>query len=119
MESLTEKIQKRQQILAKYFRSLEEKKNNAIGSEGNYAAVIDLEQNHFLLIRSGWTDQGFTHKVLLHMDINPETGNIWVQQNNTVILPDVDLADQGIVKGDFVIGFRPEWMRGQAGYAAA
>lgn len=119
MESLSEKIQKRQQILAKYFRELEVKKNSAIGSEGNYAAIIDLERNHFLLIRSGWNDQGFVHKVLLHMDINAETGNIWVQQNNTEILPDVDLADEGIVKSDFVIGFRPEWMRGQAGFAAA
>lgn len=119
MESLNSKIQKRQDIIANYVERLAAEKNAALGSGGGYAAVVDREHNHFMLIRVGWTDKGFVHRVLLHLDINPGSGNIWVQQNNTEILPDRDLADKGINRSDFVVGFRPEWMRGQAGYAVA
>lgn len=119
MEALINRIRERQTILSDYFKGLAFEKNNAIGSTKDYAAVIDLESNHFLLIRNGWSDQGFSHKVLLHMDINSDTGNIWVQQNNTEILPDVDLAEKGLQRSDFVVGFRPAWMREQSGFAAA
>ncbi len=119
MESLKFKIQNRQDILASYIERLATEKNTALGSVGGYFAVTDRAHNHFMLIRMGWTDRGFIHKVLLHLDINPESGNIWVQQNNTEILPDRDLAEYGITRSDFVLGFRPEWMRGQAGFATA
>ena len=119
MEALTDKIQKRQAILSNYFRSLAQERNNALGSTRDHAAVIDLEGSHFLLIRNGWSEQGFSHRVLLHMDINPKTGNIWVQQNNTEILPDIELAEAGLQRSDFVVGFRPAWMREQEGFAAA
>jgi len=119
MESLKSKIQKRQDVLAAYVERLASEKNTSLGSTGGYHSVVDREHNHFMLIRVGWTDKGFVHRVLLHLDINPESGNIWVQQNNTEILPDRDLAEHGIQRSDFVVGFRPEWMRGQAGFATA
>ena len=49
-------IQKRQKILSTYFRELAAKKNNALGSSGGYIAVIDTEQNHFVLLRTGWSE---------------------------------------------------------------
>ncbi|WP_353481359.1 element excision factor XisI family protein [Haliscomenobacter sp.] len=119
METLSDKIKIRQEILSKYFKNLATERNQSLGSTKDYAAVVDLEDNHFILIRNGWTEQGFSYKVLLHLDINPNTGNIWVQQNNTEILPDEDLSPKGLHRSDFVIGFRPAWMRGQAGFAAA
>ena len=119
MEPLKDRVKTRQLLLANYFEQLADERNNALGSPGGYSAVIDQEHNHFMLLRVGWTDSGFVHKVLLHFDLNPQTGNIWVQQNNTEILPDRDLADKGIQKSDFVLGFRPEWMRGEAGFARA
>jgi XisI protein len=119
MESLTLKIQQWQDILSTYVEQLAAQKNNALGSSGGYQAIVDREHNHFMLIRVGWTDKDFVHRVLLHLNINSASGNIWVQQNNTEILPDLDLAEKGIHKSDFVIGFRPEWMRGQAGFAVS
>jgi hypothetical protein len=119
MESLNEKIHKRQEILSEYINLLSLEKNSNSGTNGNYASVIDKEGNHFMLIRVGWTEQGFIHKVLLHIDINAETGNLWIQQNNTEILPDKDLEAKGITRADFVLGFRPAWMRGLSGLAVA
>lgn len=59
------------------------------------------------------------YAVLLHLDINAETGNIWVQQNNTEILIDIDLAEKGVPKNHFVLGFRPASMRSFSDYAMA
>jgi hypothetical protein len=119
MESLINKIKQRQEILSEYFQHLTSQKNELIDSTGDYVSVIDKKRNHYMLIRLGWSETGYIHKVLLHIDINHETGNLWVQQNNTEILPDQDLAEKGILRSDFVLGFRPAWMRGLSGLAVA
>ena len=80
--------------------------------------IADREGNHFQLVTVGWRDgQRFVYIVAFDFDILD--GKIWIQQNNTEMLVADELGELGIPKSEFVIGFRPEYMRGLAGYAVA
>ena len=101
-------------------RNLAKVYNDEIGEEVKYQAVVDLEGNHFQLLKLGWYKRQFFYAVLLHLDINAETGNIWVQQNNTEILLDEELKKfAGIPKKHFVLGFRPEFAWKHSEFAVA
>lgn len=119
MDSIKSKAKKYQKILAEYVRLLATEYNNALGHELNYVPIVDLQGHHFQLIKMGWHGHQFIFVVLIHFDINPETGNIWIQQNNTERLLDEELAKFGIPKKHLVLGFRPEYMRAQSDYAVA
>lgn len=111
MDSIKLKIRKYQKTLAIYIQKLADEHNNALGNDMTYQAVIDMKGNHFQLVRIGWHQQRFLYSVLIHLDLNPQTGNVWIQQNNTEILLDDDLGKMGIPKQHFVLGFRPAEMR--------
>lgn len=119
MENINNKIKKYQKIIASYIKDLSEQYNTALGNDMTYQAIIDTQNNHFQLVRIGWHQQRFLYSVLIHLDINAQTGNIWVQQNNTEILIDEDLGQKGIPKNHFVLGFRPDYMRAYSDYATA
>ena len=119
MDSLKSKIKKNQKILAAYIQELADERNNALGNDMTYQAIIDLSGNHFQLVRIGWHNLKYLYAVLIHFDINAETGNIWVQQNNTEILLDEELGARGIPKNNLVIGFRPAEMRPYSDFALA
>lgn len=111
MESLTSLIEQRRTLLTAYFNQLAEQKNSALGAPGTCFSVIDPVHDHYMLIRNGWINGHYIHRVLLHIDINQETGQLWVMQNSTEILPDQDLAEHDLRPEDFVPGFRPAWIR--------
>lgn len=113
------KIKKYQKALEQYVRTLATKYNNALGNEMTYLPIVDLRGNHFQLVKMGWHKHQFVFVVLIHFDINPETGNIWIQQNNTEILLDQELAKFNVPKNHLVLGFRPEYMRVDSDYAVA
>ncbi len=119
MDNIALKINKHQEILSQYIRKLAYDHNNALGNSMTYQSIIDLQENHFQLVRIGWYEQRFLYSVLIHLDINPKTGNIWIQQNNTEILLDVDLGKLGIPKNNLVLGFRPAEMRPYSDFAVA
>ena len=119
MDNVKSKIKKHQKALAEYIQSLADERNQALGNDMTYEAIIDLKGNHFQLVRLGWYQQKYLYAVLIHMDINPTTGNIWVQQNNTEILLDNELAQKGVPKNHFVIAFHPVSMRPFSDYALA
>ncbi|MCU0338312.1 MAG: XisI protein [Spirosomaceae bacterium] len=119
MDQLKSKIKKHQKVLSEYVRKMAQERNEALGNQMTYQAIIDLVGNHFQLVRIGWHEHRYLYTVLIHFDINSETGNIWVQQNNTEILLDEDLKEYGIPKSSIVIGFRPEGIRSYAGFAVA
>ena len=119
MYTIKNQIKKYQKVLATYVQDLAHDYNNSLGNDMTYQAIIDKEGNHFQLVRIGWHQNRFLYAVLIHFDINPETGNIWVQQNNTEILLDEDLEKKGIPKNHFVLGFRPANMRVYSDYAVA
>jgi hypothetical protein len=119
MDILKNKIKKYQKILATYIQELADENNTSLGNDVTYQAIIDVKANHFQLVRMGWQQNRSLYAVLIHLDINAETGNIWVQQNNTEILLDEDLEKKGIPKKHFVLGFRPAQMRVFSDYAVA
>jgi hypothetical protein len=74
-----------------------------------YQAIIDMEGNHFQFIKMGWYKHQFIFSVLMHFDIHPETGNIWIQQNNTEIQVDLELERLAeIPKKTLSFRFSPE-----------
>ena len=119
MDILKNKIKKYQKILAAYIQDLAYEYNTSIGNDVTYQAIIDTKANHFQLVRMGWRQNKSLYAVLIHLDINAETGNIWVQQNNTEILLDKDLEIKGIPQKHFVLGFRLVQMRAFSDYAIA
>ncbi len=119
MDTIQSKIEKYQNILTQYIEKLAEEKNNSLGNELSYQPIIDTKRLHFQLVELGWYKKRYIHAVLIHLDINPETGNIWVQKNDTEIPLDIELAEYDIPKKHLVLGFRPPYMHGLAGFAAA
>jgi hypothetical protein len=120
MANLKSKIEQYQNVLEKYIRGLANEYNNSLGSDRNYHAIIDLKNNHFQFIHMGWSKDKFIFLVLIHLTIHPETGNIWIQQNNTEIELDIELEQfANVPKEHLVLDFRPEYIRDLSEYAVA
>jgi hypothetical protein len=118
MDNLQLKIQKHQTALKTYLKNLAEEYNTALGNDMNYQAIIDMESNHFQFIKMGWYKHQFIFSVLMHFDIHAETGNIWIQQNNTEIQVDLELERLAeITKRHLILGFRPKYMREASDFA--
>ena len=111
MEPIIFKIKKHQTALTQYLDKLAIQRNESLGSPKGYQAVIDLQRNQFQLAQIGWYKDEFIFQVLMHFSIHPETGNIWVQLNNTEIQIDRELAHWKIPKSCLVLGFRPTALR--------
>jgi hypothetical protein len=94
-------------------------RNTALGNDVEYQAVTDYIHHHYQLVRLGWAGPKFVYFVLLHFDIKPDTGKIWIQQNNTEVLVAQELVSRGIHTSDIVLGFKPDYIRPLTGYAAA
>lgn len=120
MDSLKSKIENYKTVLAKYIQDLAKKYNDALGNKGNYHAIVDLQSNHFQLVKMTWHNDNFIHIVLIHLSINSETGNIWIHQNETEIDVDIELEKIAkIPKKHFVLGFYPDYAREHSDYAVA
>lgn len=120
MENLNLKIKKYQKVLTGYVRNLAKECNSSLGSDQDYHSIIDLTTNHFQFLQMSWKNDDYTYLILIHLTINAETGNIWIQQNNTEIEIDVELEKLAdIPKKHFVLGFFPEYVRKHSDYAVA
>lgn len=119
MDNVKTKIEKHQAVLTQYIQNLAATRNAALGNTMNYQAVVDTSHHHYQLLKMGWHQQRFIFQVLIHLDIHPDTGNIWIQQNNTEIVIDKELREFDIPKKHFVLGFRPIEMRKVSDFAVA
>lgn len=80
--------------------------------------IADKEKYHYQLIKTGWTEKGnFVDKTLIHFQILPETGKIWLLTNNTDNPITEELVRRGIPSSEIVIGFQPPIFRSVSGYA--
>ncbi len=116
-EVFIQKIEKYQIILTDYLESLAAQRNNLPNIKLKYEVIADTKRNHFQLTRLGWHHHKFNFLVLIHFDLNPETGKVWIQQNNTEWLVADDLIDKGIPPTDIVLGFKPEYLRALSSFA--
>ena len=119
MENIMRKIQKHQRALTEYLERIANERNESLGSIKGYQAITDTLHNHFQLVQITWYKEQFIFQVLMHFQIHPETGNIWVQQNNTENIIDEELAEWDIPKSNLVLGFRPADMRALSPFALA
>jgi XisI protein len=96
-------------FLSKYADSMQ---NN---SEVEVELIFDTENDHYLLLDIGWQKSRRIHDCIFHFDI--KDGKIWLQENNTDLEVDEDLAEMGISKDEIVVGFHHPSMRKYSNYA--
>ncbi len=118
MDTVQTKIKKHQEILTQYINDLADEKNDSIGNDFKHHAIIDKKINHFQLVRIGWRNKKYIYKVLIHISISPEAGNIWIWKNDTEIPIDVELAlEYGVIKKYLTVGWLTTDVQEVAGYA--
>jgi hypothetical protein len=83
-----------------------------------YELITDFTHHHYQVIKTGWHNNHFYHRIVIHFQIKPN-GKVWLLVNNTDILLFDELMERGILKTDLVIGFLPESVRQYSGYAVA
>lgn len=80
-------------------------------------AIIDLENDHYEVMRVGWHGQRRIHGCVIHLDIID--GKIWIQHDGTdEPVADV-LLEAGVPQEDIVLGFHPADVRPLTGFAVA
>lgn len=71
--------------------------------------VIDRNNDHYQLLRTGWHNNRFVYTILFHFDITDS--KVWIQQNNTDVLIADELISRGVDKTDIILGFISEQAR--------
>lgn len=79
--------------------------------------LFDSERDRYQVLAVGWDGKERIYGCSLHLDIKNE--KIWIQVNNTEWDIGQKLVENGIPKGDIVIGFQPPFLRQFSGYAEA
>jgi hypothetical protein len=105
-------VKYRESIKAFLIKYAESMKNN---SEIETELIFDTENDHYLLLDIGWQKSHRVHDCIFHFDI--KDGKIWLQENNTDLEVDDDLAAMGISKDEIVVGFHHPSMRKYSEYA--
>ena len=77
--------------------------------------AFDRERNRFLLVEVGWENNTRVHHTIAHLDII--NGKVWIQLDKTPNGIANDLIDNGLSKGEIVLGFRSETLRKMSEFA--
>lgn len=80
-------------------------------------AIIDLENDHYELMRVGWQGERRIHGCVIHLDIIND--KIWIQHDGTNWPVADALLEAGVPQEDIVLGFHPADVRPLTGFAAA
>ncbi|MGI0480942.1 XisI protein [Geminocystis sp. CENA526] len=107
-------ITKYQQIIKKIYQEY------AIFLEDNEIKIdliFDTENNHYLLIETGWQNDYRIYGTLLHLDII--NNKIWIQHDGTEEGIADELMKEGIPKQDIVLAFKPNEIRALTGFAVS
>jgi hypothetical protein len=79
-------------------------------------AVLDTNNDHYLLMAVGW-DQGRVHGCVIHVDIID--GKFWIQRDGTEYSVAQELLDVGVPKEHIVAAFKSPDIRQYTGLAVA
>lgn len=77
--------------------------------------VLDRENQHFLLVETGWQNGYRIYGTLLHIDIIDH--KVWIQHDGTEEGIADDLVNAGIPKQHIVLAFKPLEIRKHTGFA--
>ena len=70
----------------------------------NYELILDRENNHYLLIETGWLSGQRIYDVLIHLDIINE--KIWIQRDGTEEGIADELVTMGIRTEQIVLAYK-------------
>ncbi|MCC6723517.1 MAG: XisI protein [Saprospiraceae bacterium] len=79
--------------------------------------LVDRENQHYQLLSIGWHNGKFVYTMAFHFSI--QNDKVWIQQNNTDAMIADELVERGVLRSDIVLGFVPEKVRGETGFAVA
>ena len=79
--------------------------------------VFDEENDHYLLLSTGWEGDKHVHGCLIHVDIID--GKFWIQYDGTEYGIANELVDAGVPRERIVLGFHPPDVRPHTEFAAA
>jgi hypothetical protein len=79
--------------------------------------VLDLANNHFEVVRTGWLNQNRIHGAVIHVDIINE--KFWIQYDGTDRAIADELVAAGVPKEDIGLAFQPENIRHISGFAVS
>jgi hypothetical protein len=79
--------------------------------------VKDVDRDHYLIIRLGWSNDKNLYSTLVHIDIIDE--KIWIHINNTPYDFEEELTQQGVSKEDIVFGEISSSQRQELGYSVS
>ncbi len=114
MDSTDRKIKKYSSIVRQLLEDYVSRRTNT--PDATYEIIADEEHHHYQVVRTGWYESRFYHKVVFHLNIK-DTGKVWILVNNTDLLLTDDLITNGIPASDMVIGFLPAEVRAFQGFA--
>lgn len=77
--------------------------------------IFDDAQQHYELLAVGWDGRRRVHGSVIHLDIKGE--KVWLQHDSTDAKIAEQLVDMGIPKDRLVLGFQPENVRPDTGFA--
>lgn len=74
--------------------------------------ITDDEHGHYLYFGVGWEGGGkrWFYATFIHIDVKPN-GRVWLQHDGTDLRIAERLIENGVFKGDIVIGFQPPHVR--------
>jgi hypothetical protein len=83
--------------------------------ESEIQHVIDVKNNHYLLVHAGWNRKIRQYGCIIHMDIKND--KIWIQHDGTEIGVANELVEMGISKDNIVLGYQHTNRRKYSGFA--
>jgi XisI protein len=116
MDSTIRKIKKYGIVVREWLVEFVCHRTNAL--DATYELIADDVRDHYQVVRTGWFDGCFHHKVFYHLHIK-DNAKVWILVNNTDSMLTDDLMASDVLTSDIVIGFLPEEVRAFQGFAAA
>lgn len=108
-----DKIEKYREILKSVIKEYAKIKYANLDAQ-NFA-VIDQEQDRYLVLTIGWKKYKRVHSCPIHFDI--VDGKVVIQTDHTDYGIALDLMDAGIPKSDIVLGYYPAEKSEALGFA--
>ena len=112
-----DKIKRYQQLTKQYLTNFANLMNNQPVPDLETALSFDDEHQHYLLLKTGWTDQQRTRHILLHVAL--KNGKIWIEEDWTEEGIATFFLKNGVPREDIVLGFQPPEMRSYTEFAVA